>query len=175
MKYGVILMDPPWPFRTFSKEKAVPTQGPQPYEAMRLGEMAGLPLQDMMARDCAVFVWDNDSLPHTIDFLATAYGLRLATKNVFIWHKGRMGMGYYTRKQCEVCHLLVKGRPARKSKSVRQFIDSATREHSRKPDVQYGRIEALFDGPYLEMFARQKWPGWDVWGNETNKFQVAAE
>jgi MT-A70 len=40
------------------------------------------------------------------------------------------------------------------------------REHSRKPDEQYPRIMRLFEGPYLELFARARWPGWKVWGLE---------
>jgi hypothetical protein len=38
------------------------------------------------------------------------------------------------------------------------------REHSRKPDEVYARIEALGEGPYLEVFARFSRPGWDRWG-----------
>lgn len=49
------------------------------------------------------------------------------------------------------------------------------REHSRKPDGIHERIERLVAGPYLELFARQKRPGWDVWGNEVDKFKEAAE
>jgi N6-adenosine-specific RNA methylase IME4 len=44
------------------------------------------------------------------------------------------------------------------------------REHSRKPDETFARIEALYAGPYLEMFARQQRPGWTVWGNQTDRF-----
>jgi len=43
---------------------------------------------------------------------------------------------------------------------------SPRREHSRKPDEAYARIEALCGGPYLEMFARSPHPGWDAWGIE---------
>jgi N6-adenosine-specific RNA methylase IME4 len=53
---------------------------------------------------------------------------------------------------------------------VRKLIVSPRREHSRKPDEAYQRIEALCDGPYLEMFARTRRPGWDVWGNESQGF-----
>jgi N6-adenosine-specific RNA methylase IME4 len=35
-------------------------------------------------------------------------------------------------------------------------------------------IEALYAGPYLELFARAPKPGWTVWGNDTHKFEVAA-
>jgi hypothetical protein len=43
---------------------------------------------------------------------------------------------------------------------------SQRRKHSQKPDEQYARIERMFDGPYLELFARNKWQGWDSWGDE---------
>ena len=40
-------------------------------------------------------------------------------------------------------------------------------QHSRKPNNIYAYCEQ-FPGPYLEMFARRTWPGWDVWGNEVD-------
>jgi N6-adenosine-specific RNA methylase IME4 len=39
----------------------------------------------------------------------------------------------------------------------------------------HGRIERLVAGPYLELFARAPRTGWDVWGNQTDKFAEAAE
>ncbi|MGC2202390.1 MAG: MT-A70 family methyltransferase, partial [Stellaceae bacterium] len=56
---------------------------------------------------------------------------------------------------------------------VRKLIVSPRREHSRKPDEAYERIEALCEGPYLEMFARFQRPGWDFWGVEANSSRVA--
>ncbi len=48
-----------------------------------------------------------------------------------------------------------------------QVIYAPVREHSRKPDEQYRRIEQMYPGKcYLEMFARRTWPGWSVWGNQ---------
>lgn len=40
------------------------------------------------------------------------------------------------------------------------------REHSRKPDEMIPPIANLFDGLYLELFARTQRPGWTVWGNQ---------
>jgi N6-adenosine-specific RNA methylase IME4 len=62
----------------------------------------------------------------------------------------RMGFGYWTRKQVEPCWLFTRGNPKRISKGVRQLIVEPRREHSRKPDAQYERIEALVDGPRLD-------------------------
>lgn len=82
-----------------------------------------------------------------------------------------MGGGYGTRKNAEICWLGRRGNPKRRSRDVRELIVAPRREHSRKPDEQYGRIERLCAGPYLELFARQQRPGWIALGDEVNKFQ----
>ena len=84
-----------------------------------------------------------------------------------------MGFGYWTRKQVEPCWLFTKGRPKRLSKGVRQVILEPRREHSRKPDSQYERIEALVDGPYLELFSRKSREGWASWGNDAGRFDAS--
>ena len=53
-----------------------------------------------------------------------------------------------------------------RARDVPQVIMAPPREHSRKPDEQYARIERLYGGPYLELFARHRRDGWDVWGDE---------
>src|SRR5947199_286743 len=55
---------------------------------------------------------------------------------------------------------------------VRKLIVAPRREHSRKPDEAYERIEALCEGPYLEMFARFARQGWDRWGVEADNSAV---
>ena len=103
----------------------------------------------------------------------------------FVWVKGaglplfpedvraEMGMGYWTRANTEPCILATRGNPKRKDAGVRQVILDKRREHSRKPDEIYSRIERLVEGPYLEMFARQRRQGWDAFGNEIDKFKAA--
>ncbi|MGH7087425.1 MAG: MT-A70 family methyltransferase, partial [Stellaceae bacterium] len=54
----------------------------------------------------------------------------------------------------------------------RKLIVSPRREHSRKPEEAYARIEALCAGPYLELFARGSQPGWDSWPTEPELRQV---
>ena len=81
-----------------------------------------------------------------------------------------VGLGLTTRKNAEFCLLGRRGSCRRNSKSVREIILSPVRQHSRKPDEVYDRIEEYCDGPYLELFARQERPGWTAWGNETTKF-----
>jgi N6-adenosine-specific RNA methylase IME4 len=86
-----------------------------------------------------------------------------------------MGTGYWTRANSEVCLLATRGQPKRVDSGVRQAIVEKRRQHSRKPDCVHRRIEQLVSGPYLELFARAPRSGWDVWGNQTNKFAEAAE
>jgi len=77
------------------------------------------------------------------------------------------GIGYYTKSNCEVCLLGIKGRLPVISNKVSSVIISPRREHSRKPDIVREKIVELFgDLPRIELFARQSTPGWDVWGNE---------
>ena len=76
------------------------------------------------------------------------------------------GLGYWTRANPELCLLGTRGRPKRKSKAVRRLVVSERREHSRKPDEVHDRIERLVDGPYLELFAREKRGRWDGIGDQ---------
>ena len=113
-------------------------------------------------------------------------------------HTGKyaFGPGYGTRKNLEPCLLCTRGAPPLRDRigrmffgseagpvpsgvrSVRDFIEwmpldairSPRREHSRKPDEQYRRIETLFEGPYIELFSRNDRPGWVHWGDEVGKF-----
>jgi N6-adenosine-specific RNA methylase IME4 len=80
------------------------------------------------------------------------------------------GLGYWTRANVEQCLLATRGKPPRMAKDVRRLIVSPRREHSRKPDETYSRIERLARGPYLGVFARQSRPGWDAVGSEVALF-----
>jgi len=76
-------------------------------------------------------------------------------------------MGYWVRKNPEMCLLATKGKPKRISKNVEQLVVEQRREHSRKPDCVRDRIvELCGDLPRIELFARQKVKGWDCYGNE---------
>ena len=131
-----------------------------------------LPVADKAAPDAALFLWTVDSHLQTALTLIDAWGFIYKTI-AFIWVKPSIGMGYWSRKEAEVCLLATRGKPKRLHADVRQVISAPRREHSRKPDQIYASIERLVGGPYLEMFARQRWPGWDQYGDQVDKFEVA--
>lgn len=83
------------------------------------------------------------------------------------WH---FGTGYVFRSAAEFIVVGTIGKPKVNSRSIRNLIVAPVREHSRKPDDQYTMVEALYAGPYAEIFSRTSRPGWDCWGNEAGKF-----
>ena len=87
------------------------------------------------------------------------------------------GMGYYTRSNSEVCLIATKASPARLASDVHQIIMAPVERHSQKPEEARRRIERLFAGPYLELYARSAARGWTAWGNEIprTQFLQAAE
>lgn len=174
--WQIILADPPWRFRTYSGKSAVPTQAPDPYETMTIDNLLAMPVSDVAAKDALLVLWTVGSHLEQAMRLGENWGFRYVT-DLFYWVKPVIGMGYHTRKMVEPCLLFKRGRglPVR-SHSVRQAIHAPRRQHSRKPDEQYERLDALYgsDLRCLELFARTQRPGWTVWGNETHKFSEAA-
>lgn len=182
--YKAILADPPWAFKTFSGD-AVPARGDQPYSTLSIDQICALPVADIAADDCVLFMWTCWPVLRDCFRVVDAWGFKYKTCG-FSWMKADpyrlfaddktpfAGMGYWTRANTEPCLLATRGKPRRINADVRQGIISPRREHSRKPDEIHGRVERLVAGPYLELFGRQSRPGWDVWGNESTKFDEVA-
>jgi N6-adenosine-specific RNA methylase IME4 len=195
--YRAILADPPWRFRTYDKREVVNStvrrggdrlQAATHYRSMAIEEIRALPVADLAADHCVLFLWIT--WPMLIDAMSVvdAWGFTYKTC-AFAWMKARanqlemfrddlnglMGNGYWTRSNSEPCLLATRGHPKRLNADVRQAIIEPRRQHSRKPDCVHGRIERLVAGPYAELFARSRRPGWDCWGNEVDKFTEAAE
>jgi N6-adenosine-specific RNA methylase IME4 len=172
--YRAILVDPPWPFKTRSC-KGKGRSAEAYYDTMSLADIKALPVGDFAARDCALLLWVNTPLLDRMSEVMRAWGFTYKSTG-FVWVKcnkdgasfTRLGQGYGARKQSEQCWLGTRGRPKCRSRAVREVIIAPRRAPHQKPDEQYCRIEQLFAGPYLEMFARQRWPGWDAWGNEVD-------
>lgn len=184
--YSAIMADPPWSFKTYTGSGTPHRTKEDHYPVATVKEMFDIPVVDFAAKDCALFMWVIGSHLDQALELGKAWGFKYVT-DAFTWVKvGKndpsvrpISMGYWSRKQTETCLLFTRGKPKRLDAGVRQLIESddhviyaAKREHSRKPDEQYERIERLVDGPYLEMFSRKSRPGWDSWGLETGKFDM---
>ncbi len=178
-KYGVIYADPPWSFRNWSA-KGTGRNAVSHYDCLDLAKLAALPIADLAADDCALFLWATDPLLPRAFELIEAWHFEFKTV-AFYWVKRNKhgadfftGLGYWTRANPEICLLATRGNPRRQAKDVRKLVVEPRREHSRKPDCVRDRIERLVKGPYLELFARETKPGWDAWGNQVALFDRGA-
>lgn len=191
--YGAIYADPASKFRGYTEESSgVPQRAAeQHYQTMTFPEMADLPVARLAAPDCALFMWSTSAQTANSFWLAAQWGFKFSSK-AFCWAKlnpnvvenfnkepsypfcdthWSIGMGHGTRRNTEDCWLFMRGQPKRLDRGVRELIVAPRREHSRKPDDAYARIERLVAGPYCELFSRTNRPGWSSWGNEAGKFE----
>lgn len=185
-KYNIILADPPWYFRNYSADAPGKVHNrsrgaAKHYPTMTTQKIMSLPV-NLVCEDPAVLflwaVWPN--LPDALQVIK-AWGFEYKTL-AWVWVKSNKsgmgfftGMGYYTRANTEPCLFATRGMVQRpENKGIQALIYSPVREHSRKPDEQYGKIEKLYpDGKYLELFARKRWSErWSVWGNEVDGVEV---
>lgn len=197
-KYGAILADPPWAFEAWyaggwrnrpdgTRYYSSPSPRAARYDTMSAKDIAAMPVADLAAKDSVLFLWG--CWPMLRQALQVMDGWGFKHKScAFVWMKGNarqidmfredadpdMLMGYWTRANTEFCLLGTRGKPKRQAADIRQAILEPRREHSRKPDCVHERIERLVAGPYCELFARARRPGWDCWGNQVDKFTVAA-
>ena len=171
-KYNIIYADPPWRYKVYSK-KGLGRSAESHYPTMQLEEIQALPVKNMAASDCALFLWTTVPLLEDCFSVINTWGVTYKTV-AFVWIKQNRksdslfwGMGHWTRANAELCILATKGHPKRKSADVHQVIISHIESHSKKPDETRKRIVRLIgDLPRVELFARQKEDGWDAWGNE---------
>ena len=170
-KYGIIFADPPWRY-DMKRGNGVAENH---YPTMSIEEICALPVADLAAKDSALFLWATFPQLNESFRVMEAWGFKYKTL-AFLWLKQNRkadswfyGMGFWTRSNAEVCLLATRGHPKRQCAGIHQFVISHIEQHSKKPDVVREKIVQLMgDQPRLELFARQQFPGWDVWGNEVD-------
>lgn len=179
LHYGVIYADPAWAFDTWSDKGA---DRDAPYDTMSIDEIKNLRVADLARSDCLLAMWAIDPLLDRAFEVIEAWGFRYVTVG-FYWCKTQASMphhidlaelarlfpmkkGYYTRGNPEPCLFAVRGSPARLDAAVRKLVFAPAPIHSAKPDQIQDDIERLAPGPYCELFARRRRPGWDGWGNQ---------
>ncbi|MFA4944399.1 MAG: MT-A70 family methyltransferase [Lentisphaeria bacterium] len=181
--YQVLLVDPPWTYRdscSAGKRGAV-----YKYPTLTLGDLRELRVREWAAEDSLLFLWATWPLLPDALTLMESWGFLYKTI-AFVWAKTRgpvqesapprwhWGMGNWTRSNTEICLLGVSGRPKRASGGVHQLVVSPLRAHSAKPPEVRERIVRLVgeDVPKVELFARERAPGWDACGLELDGLDV---
>lgn len=201
--FPVLYADPAYGFENWSTagERKNPNQH---YPCMTVADIASLPVHLLAADNAVLFLWATWPLMERWPEIYRAWGFKYSGL-AWEWIKfnaetGKyaFGPGYGTRKNLEPCIICTKGDPQMRAgqieffgdvidndgvHSVRDFIEAwpldairqPRREHSRKPEEARHRIETMFAGPYVELFARTKAKGWHAWGNQTARFTPSDE
>lgn len=167
--FRVVVADPCWRFddnlpgkgRGASKHYA--TLPARDIEALRLPPVA---------EDALLFLWRVSSMQEEALCVCRAWGF--TPKSEIVWVKTTRhgdvlrGMGRYVRNAHETCLIAARGRGASivRDHSIASVFMAPRGRHSEKPEEFYRIVEALSEGPYVELFARASRPGWTTIGDE---------
>jgi N6-adenosine-specific RNA methylase IME4 len=177
-RFSTILIDPPWQFQNRTGKVAPEHRRLKRYETMSMEEIAALPVPWHARERSHLYLWCPNALLAEGLEIMRSWGFTYKTN--LVWYKVRKdggpdgrGVGFYFRNVTELVLFGVKGamRTLPPGRSQVNVIAKQKREHSRKPDELYTLIEQCSPGPYLELFARERMPGWTQWGNELDTYQ----
>lgn len=172
--YSIIVADMPWKFSSNSKAKPG-RNAMRHYDCMTDDEISELPIAELSKKDSLLFMWTTSPMLRRSIFIPEKWGFRYVSS--FVWVKSRIASGYWVRNRHEPVLLYRRGkfpRPEAKAPFGDSVINFPTREHSRKPPTLIDEITRIWpDEPKLEMFSRETPDGWDVFGNQTGKFDDA--
>jgi len=164
-EFDVLVLDPPWDYgRAYDPDSS---RVANPYPEMSKSDIMGI---DIPSKDNSVmWLWTTHQFMRDAFEIMEHWGFDY--KGVLTWNKEKMGVGYWLRMQCEFCLLGIKGKPIWDINDLRDIIQEPRREHSRKPESFYKMIDDKFTyASKLEYFSREKREGWEVYGNDVNKF-----
>jgi N6-adenosine-specific RNA methylase IME4 len=165
--FRVLYADPPWRYefsRSGSREIENQYYTLEVDEICALEDEDGRRVKDLGAPDSVLFLWAT--APKLTESLDVVKSWDFEYRTHLVWDKVRMGMGYYGRSRHELLLIATRGEPGVPESSDRpeSIIAVERGEHSAKPEVFYELIERMFDGPYVEVFARAQRSGWEWWG-----------
>lgn len=164
----VIYADPPWAFNNSGLDQSAANK----YPVLTIDEIcnykdeSGKSIKQLAKeRQSVLFLWTSEALiPEALQVL-TAWGF--VYKAQMIWIKDRApGMGWWVNSKHEVLFLGSKGDALHPAIKYDSYFNAPVTEHSKKPSLVYERIEAMYSGPYIELFARNTREGWISWGNQ---------
>ena len=166
-RFRVVLADPPW---LFQDRLPGPGRGAaKHYGCLSVAEFCAFPLPPL-ADDCTLFLWRVASMQQEALDVMKAWDFTLKTEIVWLKRtttgKRWFGMGRTVRAEHEVCLVGTRGRPSRASKNIRSTFEAVVGQHSEKPAIFYDLVEALREGPYVELFARRRRAGWTSLGDQ---------
>ncbi|MFN6817130.1 MT-A70 family methyltransferase, partial [Proteus mirabilis] len=193
-KYDLIYCDPPWDY----KNKVSNGTAKNHYPTTSLFNLTHISIHSIASDNAVLAMWYTGNFVLEAIRLAEAWDFKVKNMFGFAWVKlnknaedrinkkqpkdffdfmeilnneTKINCGNYTRQNVEMCLIATRGNGLpRQSASVRQIIYSCLGEHSEKPKEVHHRIEQLYgDVPRLELFAREKYGDWDVYGDQAEE------
>lgn len=164
-KYQIIYADPPWSYKNKKTGGSMKSGAIAKYPTMTIKEICELPIADIADKNSVLFLWATvPLLPEAFEVMKE-WGYKY--KTMITWRKiMSLGMGFWFRGQTEHLLLGVRGKVKAFRIQKANFIQCKAEKHSQKPKEFRDLIEMTKLTPKIELFARQKTKGWDVWGNE---------
>ena len=186
--FRCIVADPPWPY---GNPRAIVGNGGrgsdggraaeiiqadvgQHYHTMSMADLKAMPVADLSEADAHLYLWTTNSFMVQAHELAAAWGY--TPKTIITWDKVKkaskifepsMKTGWWYRSATEHCLFAVRGSMRLQCpEGLPTLLLDERLPHSVKPDSFMQMVEKASGGPYLELFARRKRPGWQSWGNE---------
>jgi N6-adenosine-specific RNA methylase IME4 len=169
-RYPVIYADPATRFEAGFSGRSIENH----YPTETIEDWCKLPVRDLALDHSRLFVWTTiPQLGRTIELLLPAWGFTYASSGC--WdktspdHERESATGYWFRNQHEILLLATRGAPALPKPADVPVSMYRERKgaHSAKPDFYREMIEKMTPGlPRIELFARSRREGWEVWGNQ---------
>lgn len=190
-KYDIIYCDPPWDYggkmqfdKSSKKSENIGwkhsifiSAANFKYPTLKISQLKNIPIQSLAAENCLLFMWvTNPHLAQGIE-LGNAWGFEYKTV-AFVWDKMNHNPGQYTLSNCELCLVFKRGKipTPRGARNIQQLVRVPRTEHSRKPIEVLHNIEKMFPTQQkIELFARHKPTGWDVWGLDVQAVPIKKE
>ena len=163
--YRVIYADPPWQYNTDFMDKY--GHAKSHYSTMSIDELCDLPVADIRADDCVLFMWTTSPKLEQAFQVIKAWGFNYKTS--FVWDKVKHNFGYYNSVRHEFLLIAGHGSSTPDVKELHDSVISIERsgKHSEKPEYFRELIDKLYPtGNRVELFARKKVDGWETWGSE---------
>ena len=174
-KYQIIYADPPWRFEKgfWDRSKSNPTSH---YDTMSIPDICALPIGTISADNSHLYMWTTSRHLMDGDAVKVIKSWGFTPMNIITWCKPQISLGYYFRNSTEHLLFAKKGKLHTLDRVQGTYKVSDRLKHSQKP--QYFRdtiVRCSGNLSRIELFARQRTPGWDVWGNEVDKHTEQAE
>lgn len=198
-KYSVLYVDPPWEYESkhtggnltratsakkrgdeeaYERYREGASGAEQQYPTLSMDDLLALPMENVAAENCVLALWDVVPLHGAGHWLIDRWGFEF--KTTYHWIKtGRIGMGHWFRGNVEYLHFAIRGdvKPFRMN-TERNHKELPATEHSEKPHWFRQLVERstrhVVDGPRLEIFARERVPGWNSTGFDLDGHDIRA-